>query len=173
VLFLGAGGLSLYPAVVLAMVAELHLEAVARLALSSSPNAAGVATAVSVLRQGVVDLQRTGVLATRPHLGSYPVDLRVSPARVAAAAALVPLHDPSDIPRLAAAPLVFEPGERPFATGILPPFSAAGYLCYIARATDPADAMGPSTGQMALLRRRQDADARRVARAVTEALREA
>jgi len=166
VLYLGAGALSIYPAATVSLAAEYHLEAVSRLALAASPTAAGLALAVKALRTAVADLTRVGVLAARPHKGRYPVDRQWSPTSPADAAALVPLHEPQDGARLAAAPLSFDPSERPFATGILPPFSAAGYLCYIARAADPADAMGPGTAVRVHARSRRESDARLLAQAV-------
>jgi hypothetical protein len=166
VLYLGAGALSIYPAATVALAAEYHLEAVSRLALSAAPTAAGLAAAVRALRTAVADLTRVGVLAARPHKGRYAVSW--SPTSPAEAASLVPLYEPQDAARLAAAPLAFEASERPFATGILPPFSAAGYLCYIARAADPADAMGPGTAARVVARARRDNDARTLAAAVVQ-----
>jgi len=170
ILHLGASALVHHSPQVVALAAEYHLEASARIALAGDPSAHGVHTARAALSEAVIDLVSSGVLALRQHVTSgYP---QRPPMPTMNAAAMVPLYATGDAARLSAPPVVFEADERPMGYGGIPGFSAAGYLAYLSRASDPLDALGPSTNARASEVSRRRFEVTVLARAVREASRE-
>jgi len=167
ILNLGAAALIHHHPVVVALAAEYHLEASARTALAGDPTATGAQRARAALGEAVVDLVTTGILAFRRHTtNGYPG----RPAMpTATAAAMVPQYATGDAARLSAPPVVFEADERPMGYGGIPGFSAAGYLAYLSRATDPLDALGPATSARTVTAQRQRFEVQVLARAVREA----
>ncbi len=136
------------------------------------------ATAQAALRARVAALRTAGVIA-RPGTPTAPVSGaptgrpsgfldRHTQARQLADTTTGPETAAGDRAHLDAPPIDWTPYERPLDTGGIPGFSCGGYICAIARATDPYDPLQTDTRAITVVRRKRRYDATALAIAAVE-----
>lgn len=168
VLHLGRPALSIHHPDVVADAIELALEASARASMTAKP-----ATAQAALRDRVEALRTAGLLArpgqTTPAVAAPTVARprgfldRHTQARQLADTVPGASTAAGDRAHLDAPPIDWSPYERPLDTGSIPGFSCGGYICAIARATDPYDPLGNDTKSITTARRKRRYDAEALA----------
>ncbi len=173
VLELGRPALSIHHPDVVADAIELALEAAARASMTATP-----ATAQAALRDRVAALRTAGLIAktgtpTAPATGAPPgrpsgfLDCHTQARQLADT---LPGAETAagDRAHLDAPPIDWTPYERPLDVGGIPGFSCGGYICAIARATDPYDPLQTDTRIITGVRRKRRYDATALATAAVE-----
>ncbi len=154
-LVLGRPALLRYPADVVSKAVEYALESQARKDLTVPlPN---LALARQHLTAMVHQLRKAGLLAVGDVAAPTPVHAQTGRLsgreQHTAAKRLVPGYVAGSAALLDAPPVEFDPDDRPLASGGLPGFSSAGFICHLSRVADPLDPLTTSTRQLVDTRR--------------------